>query len=161
MRIPALLASVLLATTTLGVPMAHGDDRDDEARHERAGFRDARTRGWVTLAAMDIQASKTVDIDEGLGRFRRLRVQAIRGAAYVDFIEIRYANGEQQHVDVKRRIGRGEVGHRSQWVTSPRGDHGSRRAGSSLADPGDRRALISTPTTSAITSPSTTSCPEP
>lgn len=124
MRIPALLASVLLATTTLGVPLAHADDRDDEARHERAGYRDARTRGWVTLAAMDIQASKTVDIDEGLGRFRRLRVQAIRGAAYVDFIEIRYANGEQQHVDVKRRIGRGEVAdidlngsHRLQAIT--------------------------------------------
>ena len=79
MRIPGLLASIVLASTALGASVAHADDRDD-ARHLRAGERDARARGWVTLAAMDIQRAKTVDIDEGLGRFRRLRVQAIRGA---------------------------------------------------------------------------------
>ena len=123
MRIPGYLASVLLASTMLGGSFAHADDRDD-ARHAAAGERDAAHRAWVTLAAMDIQASKTVDIDENLGRFRHLRVQAIRGAAYVDFIEVRYANGEQQHIDVKRRIGRGETAdidlngsHRLQAIT--------------------------------------------
>lgn len=103
----ALLA-VLAGAVPLAAPLAHADDRN-EARHERAGERDARTRNWVTLTAMDVQRDKTVDIDSSLGKFRRLRVEAIRGAGYIDFIEIRYANGEQQHVDVKRRIGRGET----------------------------------------------------
>jgi hypothetical protein len=107
MRKIALLAA-LLGATALAAPRAHADDRDDW-RHERAGFHDAQNRGWVTLAAMDVHRKQTVDIDERLGHFRRIRVQAIRGAGYIDFIEIRYANGEQQHVDVKRRIGRGEV----------------------------------------------------
>jgi hypothetical protein len=103
----ALLAAVVGATA-LAAPRAHADDRD-EWRHERAGFHDAQRRGWVTLTAMDVHRKQTVDIDERLGFFRRLRLQAIRGAGYIDFIEIRFANGEQQHVDVQRRIGRGET----------------------------------------------------
>jgi hypothetical protein len=118
----ALLAA-LLGAVPLAAPLAHADDRDD-ARHQAAGERAARQAPWVTLAAMDIHRAQTVDIDETLGRFRRLRVQAIRGAAYVDFIEVRYANGEQQHIDVNRRLGRGEVAdidlngaHRLQAIT--------------------------------------------
>jgi len=103
----ALLAA-LLGAIPLAAPLAHADDRDD-AHHAAAGERDARTRSWVTLAAMDIHRKDTVDIDQKLGRFRHLRVQAIRGSAYVDFIEVRYGNGEQQHIDVKRRLGRDEV----------------------------------------------------
>ena len=107
MRKIALLAA-LLGAVPLAAPLAHADDRDD-ARHQAAGERAARHRNWVTLAAMDVHRKETVDIDRTLGRFRHLRVQAIRGAAYVDFIEVRYGNGEQQHIDVKRRLGRGEV----------------------------------------------------
>jgi hypothetical protein len=83
----------------------HGDydRRTDEGRREV----DNAHRGWVSLATMDISRKETVDIDPRF-RFSRLRIQAARGAAYVDFVTIRYGNGEQQHVDVHRRIGRGE-----------------------------------------------------
>ncbi len=107
MKTFGLVMAALLATAPLGARLAHADDRDD-ARHERAGFRDAQRRNYVTLAAMDITRKDTVDIDRNLGRFRTLRVMAIRGAGYVDFIEVRYGNGEQQHIDVRRRLGRGE-----------------------------------------------------
>jgi hypothetical protein len=106
MRKFALFAT-LAGAVSLAAPLAHAD-RDDW-RHEQAGMRDARARHYVTLAAMDIHRKETVDIDRNLGSFRELRVQAIRGAAYVDFIEVRYGNGEQQHIDVKRRLGRDEV----------------------------------------------------
>jgi hypothetical protein len=98
----------LLALAPLGGRLAHADDRDDE-RHERAGFHEAQQRNWVTLAAMNVSRDRTVDVDIHLGIFRSLRVTAIRGSAYIDFIEVRYGNGEQQHIDIKRRIGRGEV----------------------------------------------------
>ena len=104
----ALVAAAILGAAPLAAPLAHADDRDDY-RHERDGFRDAQTRNYVTLAAMDIGRKDTVDIDRNLGRFRTLRVMAVRGAGYIDFIEVRYANGEQQHIDVQRRIGRGET----------------------------------------------------
>ena len=101
----AFLAA-LASAVPLAAPLAHADGYD--SRHIAAGERDARARSYVTLTAMDVQRDKTVDIDPALGRFRRLHVQAIRGAGYIDFIEVRYANGQQEHVDVKRRIGRGE-----------------------------------------------------
>jgi len=108
MKTFGLVMAALLATAPLGARLAHADETRDDARHERAGFRDAQTRNYVTLAAMDIDRKDTVDIDRNLGRFRSLRIMAIRGAGYIDFIEVRYGDGEQQHIDVKRRIGRGE-----------------------------------------------------
>ncbi|MBV8756646.1 MAG: hypothetical protein JO257_05210 [Deltaproteobacteria bacterium] len=99
----------MIGAAPLAATRAHADETRDDYRHERDGFRDAQTRNYVTLAAMDIGRRDTVDIDRNLGRFRSLRVMAIRGAGYIDFIEVRYANGEQQHIDVKRTIGRGEV----------------------------------------------------
>lgn len=104
----ALITAAVLGAAPFAMPRAHADDRDDY-RHERAGFRDAQTRNYVTLAAMDIDRKDTVDIDRNLGRFRTLRIQAIRGAGYIDFVEVRYGDGQQQHIDVKRRIGRGET----------------------------------------------------
>lgn len=108
MKTFSLVMATLLAAAPLGARLAHADDRD-EWRHERAGLRDAQQRNYVTLAAMDIARKDTVDINTNLGRFRTLRVMAVRGAGYIDFIEVRYGNGEQQHIDVKRRLGRGEV----------------------------------------------------
>lgn len=105
----AWIAAAALGIAPLAAPSAHADETRDDARHERAGFRDAQTRNYVTLAAMDIARKDTVDIDRNLGRFRTLRLMAIRGAGYVDFIEVRYGNGQQEHIDVKRRIGRGET----------------------------------------------------
>ena len=104
MKTIALITATVLAAAPFA---AHADDRDDE-RHEQAGLRDAQQRRWVTLAAMNVQRERTVDIDHNLGEFRALRLTAIRGAGYIDFIEVRFANGEQQHIDVKRPIGRGE-----------------------------------------------------
>jgi len=104
----ALVVATILGAAPLAAPVAHADETRDDARHERAGFRDAQTRNYVTLAAMDIARKDTVDVDTNLGRFRTLRVMAIRGAGYVDFIEVRFGNGVQQHIDVNRRIGRGE-----------------------------------------------------
>ncbi len=109
MKTFSLVMAALLAAAPLGARRAHADETRDDWRHERAGFRDAQQRNYVTLAAMDIARKDTVDIDRNLGRFRTLRVMAIRGAGYIDFIEVRYGNGEQQHIDVKRRIGRGET----------------------------------------------------
>jgi hypothetical protein len=103
----ALITAAVLGAAPFITPIAQADDRDD-ARHERAGFREAQTRNYVTLAALDIERKDTADIDRDLGRFRSLRIQAIRGAGYIDFIEVRYGDGQQQHIDVKRRIGRGE-----------------------------------------------------
>jgi hypothetical protein len=104
----ALITAAVLGAAPFAIPRAHADDRD-EARHERAGLRDAQTRNWVTLAAMRVQRDRTIDIDHNLGEFRSLRLSAVRGVAYIDFIEVRFSNGEQQHIDVKRRIGAGEV----------------------------------------------------
>ena len=83
----------------------HGDyDRHvDESRH------DSRFHRMVPLAAMDISRKETVDFDPHRDQFRVLRLRALRGAAYVDFVEVRFGNSEQQHIDVRRRIGAGEV----------------------------------------------------
>ena len=105
----AFITAAILGAAPFAAPVAHADETRDDARHERAGFRDAQTRNYVTLAAMDINRTDTVDVDRNLGRFRTLRVMAIRGAGYIDFIEVRYGDGEQQHIDVKRRLGRGET----------------------------------------------------
>jgi hypothetical protein len=106
----------LLAALVSTAAIAHADDRHwnndrhgDYDRHVDEGRRDARVRNAVPLAAMDITRKETVDIGRHAGRFRTLRIQALRGAAYVDFVELRFGNGEQQHVDVQRRIGRGEI----------------------------------------------------
>lgn len=104
----ALVVATVIGAAPIAAPVAHADETRDDAQHERAGFRDAQSRNYVTLAAMDITRKDTVDVDRNLGRFRTLRVMAIRGAGYVDFIEVRFGNGLQQHIDVNRRLGRGE-----------------------------------------------------
>jgi hypothetical protein len=106
----------LIAALVSSAAIAQADDRpwnnDHHGDHDRRvdeSRRDVRVRNAVPLAAMDITRKQTVDIGHHAGRFRTLRIQALRGAAYVDFVELRFGNGEQQHVDVQRRIGRGEI----------------------------------------------------
>jgi hypothetical protein len=98
--IAALLSTAAIAQADDRHWDTHGDYRVDEGR---------RANNMVPLAAMDISRKQTVDIGKHAGRFRGLRLQALRGAAYVDFVELRFGNGEQQHVDIRRRVGRGEV----------------------------------------------------
>jgi hypothetical protein len=95
----------LLIGASLVVPTltARADDRNYDRRVQ------VEPRGWVPLVAMDIQRKETVDIGRRAGRFSRLRIQALRGVAYVDFVYVRFGNGETQHYDIKRRIGREEV----------------------------------------------------
>jgi len=110
----------LITTLLLGAaPMVQAQPRHDAdhyrdhdqgqrwARH--AQLREARQAGWVPLATMDIRRKQTVDFPRDAGRFRALRIQAVAGVGYVDFVTVRYGNGQQQHVDIKRRIGRDEV----------------------------------------------------
>jgi hypothetical protein len=110
----------LVAAIVSTAAIAHADDRhwngdrhgdyhhhDDHDRRVDEGHR--RFAHVVPLAAMDISRKQTIDIGLEAGRFRTLRLQALRGAAYVDFVELRFGNGDQQHVDVRRRIGRGEI----------------------------------------------------
>lgn len=106
--IAALVSSAAIAQAD-DRPWNNHDHHGDYDRHVDEGRRDARVRKAVPLAAMDITRKQTVDIGRHAGRFRTLRIQALRGAAYVDFVELRFGNGEQQHVDVGRRIGRGEI----------------------------------------------------
>ncbi len=68
----------------------------------------SRAGAEVALAAMDIDHKDTTDVAPGAGRFRSLRLRALHGGAYIDFVEVRYANGERQHVAVGRSLARDE-----------------------------------------------------
>jgi hypothetical protein len=103
----ALLAALVSTAAVAQADDRHWDNHGDRRVDE--GHRDAHVNQAVPLAAMDISRKETIDIGKRAGRFRTLRVQALRGAAYVDFVEVRFGNGQQQHVDVQRRIGRGEI----------------------------------------------------
>ncbi len=112
MRKLAFITSVLMGIAPVALAQPYGADRydhhdRDDDRHVDESNRQSSDR-WVPLAAMDISRNETVDIPRQAGRFRTLRVLAVRGAAYVDFIELRFGNGEQQHVDLHRRIGGAE-----------------------------------------------------
>jgi hypothetical protein len=106
---------MVLAGSTLAAAQGWHDDyehhdRDYDRRVDEGHRYNAGDRGqWVPLAAMNITRKETVDIGLRAGPFRALRLQAQRGVAYVDFVTIRFGNGEQQHIDIHRRIGAGEV----------------------------------------------------
>ena len=98
----AFIASALMSLAPIAEAQPwHGD------RYEHHDY--ARATQLAPLVAMDIHHKQTVDIGRHAGRFHGLRIEAQRGAAYVDFVEVRYGNGEQQHFDVRRRIGRAET----------------------------------------------------
>jgi hypothetical protein len=105
MKTFGLVTAALLATSPLGARLAHADNAK-ESREERAGFLDAQQRSYVTLAAMDIGNGDTVDVDTALGGFRTLRVTAIRGSGYIDYLEVRFGNGEKDRIDMKRWLDR-------------------------------------------------------
>jgi hypothetical protein len=107
----ALIAALVSSAAIAQADDHHWNDRDRHSDYDRRTDEGQRTdvhRGWVSLATMDISRKQTVDIDRR-PTFSRIRLQAARGAAYVDFVTIRFGNGEQEHVDVRRRIGRGEM----------------------------------------------------
>jgi len=107
----------VITTLLLGAaPMAQEQPRRDDVHHyngqraaRQATWRETHRDNWVPLATMDIRRKETVDLPSNTGRFRSLRIKAVHGLGYIDFVTIRYGNGEQQHVDINRRIGREEV----------------------------------------------------
>jgi hypothetical protein len=98
----AFIATVLVAIAPIAEAQPWRGDRYDQHQYEGQ-------RAMVPLVSMDIHRKETVDIGRQAGRFHGLRIEARRGAAYINFVEVRYGNGEQQHFDVHRRIGRGEI----------------------------------------------------
>lgn len=62
----------------------------------------------VPMAAIDIARADTATLTPDLGRVRSLRLKALRGGAYIDFVEIKLDNGEVQHVDVGKQLARDE-----------------------------------------------------
>lgn len=116
----AFITSVLMGIAPFAQAQPYGGDRydhhDDDDRRVDEGNREGRAAyhydavpGMVPLAAIDVGRKETVDIGPGAGRFRALRLRALRGGAYVDFVEVRYGNGEQQHFDVHQRIVYGQA----------------------------------------------------
>jgi len=62
----------------------------------------------VPLAAIDIARANTASVTPDIGRLRTVRLKALRGAAYIDFVEITLDDGALQHVDVNRQLARDE-----------------------------------------------------
>jgi len=63
----------------------------------------------VPLAAIDIARGDTANLTPDVGRMRSVRLRALRGAAYIDFVEVKLDNGEVEHVDVNRQLARDET----------------------------------------------------
>ena len=97
-----------------GVYDRHDDvDRNvDEGQRDRDHRTDEGLResfhAPVRLVTIDVTRKRTVDFPRSAGRFQTLRIHAIRGVGYIDFVTVRFGNGEQQHVDVKHVVGRDE-----------------------------------------------------
>ena len=118
----ALITSLLLGAAPLAQAQTWGGDYqpgdyDRSGDYERHGDYDHYRRGMgyranqdqtVRLFTLDLSHSQTFDFPRNAGRFQTLRLHALKSAGYVDFVEVRYGNGEQQHVDVKHVIGRDE-----------------------------------------------------
>ena len=110
MRKLALITAVLMGVAPVTYAQPWRGDRYDQRGYDRDHDHDRAGQGrMVPLVAMDIRRKETVDVGSGAGAFRGLRLRAMRGAAYVDFVEVRYGNGEQRHFDIQRRIGRDEI----------------------------------------------------
>jgi hypothetical protein len=105
--VTALLGAAPLAQAQ-GWQNTYDHHDHDYDRRTDEGRRDQPRHHSVTLATMDISRKETVDVDRRQV-WSNLRLVADRGVAYVDFVTIRFGNGEQEHVDINRRIGRGEV----------------------------------------------------
>ena len=114
----ALITSLLLGAAPMAQAQTwhdhdqrNGDYDRDADRHVDEGLREqyrANPNQTVRLVTMDLSRKQTVDFARNTGRFQTLRLHALRSAGYVDFVTVRYGNGEQQHVDVKHVIGRDE-----------------------------------------------------
>jgi hypothetical protein len=73
-----------------------------------ASAQPARQANEVPMAAIDIGRADTATLPPDLGRMRSVRLKALRGGAYVDFVEVKFDNGEVQHVDVNKQLARDE-----------------------------------------------------
>jgi len=106
----AFITGVLMSIAPVTQAQPWRGDTYDHHDYDRRTDEGARqTSRFVPLAAIDITRKETVDIGSQAGTFLGLRLRALRGAPYVDFMTVRFANGEQQHYDIRRRVGRGEI----------------------------------------------------
>ncbi len=109
----ALIATLLMGAAPLAAQPRDPDDQQQpsvpyeqqpresyDQRVDEGGRREA----WVPLGAINVRDNATVDIAPEVGRFTRLEVHALRGTAYINSIDVRFGDGDQQHVDVNRRI---------------------------------------------------------
>src|SRR5262249_27308713 len=106
----ALITSLLLGAAPMAQAQTWGGDYDrrvDEGnpdnydRHVDEGLRESARQfreRTVRLVTMDVTRSRTVDFPRSAGRFQTLRLHAVRSAGYIDFVTVRYGNGQQQHV---------------------------------------------------------------
>ena len=67
-----------------------------------------RQANEVPMAAIDIARGDTANLPPDLGRMRSVRLKALRGGAYIDYVEIKLDNGEVQHVNVSKQLARDE-----------------------------------------------------
>ncbi|MGE0547455.1 MAG: hypothetical protein AB7O24_06970 [Kofleriaceae bacterium] len=80
------------------------DDYRNDNRYDRRYDRgDARP-----LLTMGITPRQRVTISPNAGRFSRLRVEAVRGQPYIDFVYLVFRGGETQRLDIGRSLVQGE-----------------------------------------------------
>ncbi|MGE0868451.1 MAG: hypothetical protein AB7P03_07815 [Kofleriaceae bacterium] len=96
------------------------DDRYDRDRYDRYDRYDRRDRydryddrydngrDARPLVTMGISRSQRVTINQRAGRFSRLRLQAVRGQPYIDFVYLVFRGGETQRIDINRPLVEGE-----------------------------------------------------
>ncbi|HEY1555613.1 MAG TPA: hypothetical protein VGF94_12335 [Kofleriaceae bacterium] len=101
---------LLLGGSTIAVAQPIPVDRDrrvDEHVHDQG---DRALAGWVPLAdhyaANGDQQMVTVGV--GTGRFHRLRVEAERGRPYLRTLDVRFADGTLQRIQLGRMLRPGE-----------------------------------------------------
>jgi hypothetical protein len=89
--------------------------RDDRYSEEGQRWRDDRyprydddQQGWTPLATMSVGPRQTAFVGRRSGWFSRLRLQAVRGSPYIDYIYVRYGNGEPQRIAIGRELFAGE-----------------------------------------------------
>jgi hypothetical protein len=62
----------------------------------------------VPLGAMNIAVNDTANVPLGAGTLRTVRIQAMHGGAYIDFVELRFMGGATDRVPFGRRLSRDE-----------------------------------------------------
>jgi hypothetical protein len=102
-----ILVAALASSTAYAQPW-HRDDRRGDYDRRTDESRDAQRDRWVPLATLDVGRRQGVELP-ATAAFSRLRIRAVQGITYVSSVDVMFANGERQRIDIGRRMGRGEV----------------------------------------------------